>query len=216
MRVWILSAAVALVASAHATDSPQIPQYDEKVSVAADTAVSDHGAPDTKTTIRRFLNDTIVSSPGESRPAEVADEDADSPPMDIHSPSDHDRLIPLQANDVIGLTLAMIGLILAAGGGIGGGGILVPIYILILNFLPKHAIPLSNVTVFGGSIANTLLNWRKRHPVADRPLIDWDLIVVMERESLRFCVSFLQTALTPSCALTRIIENIQHQLCSER
>ena len=29
------------------------------------------------------------------------------------------------------------------------------------------------------------------------------------RESLRFCVSLLQTALTPSCELTRIIENMK-------
>jgi len=34
--------------------------------------------------------------------------------------------------------------------------------------------------VFGGAVANTLLNVRKRHPLADRPLIDWDLILVME------------------------------------
>lgn len=59
-----------------------------------------------------------------------------------------------------------------------------PVYILILGFLPKHAIPLSNVTVFGGAIANTLRNARKRHPTADRPLIDWDLIVVMEPPTL--------------------------------
>jgi len=39
---------------------------------------------------------------------------------------------------------------------------------------------LSNITVFGGSIANMILNTRKRHPLADRPLIDWDLILVME------------------------------------
>lgn len=50
--------------------------------------------------------------------------------------------------------------------------------------MPKHAIPLSNVTVFGGAIANTLRNSRKRHPAADRPLIDWDLIVVMEPPTL--------------------------------
>ena len=41
-------------------------------------------------------------------------------------------------------------------------------------------IPLSNITVFGGAIANTILNIRKRHPLADRPLVDWDLILVME------------------------------------
>lgn len=69
---------------------------------------------------------------------------------------------------------------MAAGGGIGGGGILVPVYILILGFPAKHAIPLSNVTVFGGAVANTILNAKKRHPLADRPLVDWDLILVME------------------------------------
>ncbi len=41
-------------------------------------------------------------------------------------------------------------------------------------------IPVSNITVFGGAIANMVLNVRKRHPLADRPLIDWDLILVME------------------------------------
>jgi uncharacterized membrane protein YfcA len=73
---------------------------------------------------------------------------------------------------------------LAAGGGIGGGGILVPIYILILGFSSKQAIPLSNVTVFGGALANTLYNIKRRHPNANRPLIDWDLIVVMEPPTL--------------------------------
>ena len=69
---------------------------------------------------------------------------------------------------------------IAAGGGIGGGGVLVPIYILVMKFTPKYAIPLSNVTVFGGAVANTVLNMSKRHPLADRPLVDWDLILVME------------------------------------
>lgn len=62
----------------------------------------------------------------------------------------------------------------------GGGGILVPIYILIFEFSPKHAIPLSNITVFGGALANMILNTQKRHPLANRPLVDWDLILVME------------------------------------
>jgi hypothetical protein len=87
---------------------------------------------------------------------------------EFSTPSDHSPLIPLQPSDLWGFTLAALGLILAAGGGIGGGGMLVPIYILVLGFLPKHAIPLSNVTVFGGAIANTWFNVKKRHPSADR------------------------------------------------
>lgn len=93
---------------------------------------------------------------------------------------DHAPLFPLTTSDYYGLGLTVLGLMVAAGGGIGGGGILVPIYILVMGFSPKHAIPLSNITVFGGAIANTVLNISKRHPLADRPLIDWDLILVME------------------------------------
>jgi len=89
-------------------------------------------------------------------------------------------LTPLQSSDYVGFFCATIGLMIAAGGGIGGGGILVPIYILVMGFSPKHAIPLSNITVFGGAVANTILNAPKRHPLADRPLVDWDLILVME------------------------------------
>jgi hypothetical protein len=67
---------------------------------------------------------------------------------------EHDALFPLTwPSDYIGLVLAVLGLMVAAGGGIGGGGILVPIYILVLGFSPKHAIPLSNITVFGGALA---------------------------------------------------------------
>ena len=93
---------------------------------------------------------------------------------------EHAPLLPLTRSDRIGFLLATVGLMIAAGGGIGGGGILVPIYILILGFSPKHAIPLSNITVLGGAVANTILNTPKRHPTADRPLVDWDLILVME------------------------------------
>jgi len=57
---------------------------------------------------------------------------------------------------------------------------LVPIFVLVMGFSPKHAIPLSNVTVFGGSVANFFLNRPKRHPQANRPLMDYDLILVMQ------------------------------------
>lgn len=92
----------------------------------------------------------------------------------------HPPLLPLTTSDYWGFFLATLGLMVAAGGGIGGGGILVPIYSLVFGFSAKHAIPLSNITVLGGAVANTVLNTPKRHPLADRPLVDWDLILVME------------------------------------
>lgn len=92
----------------------------------------------------------------------------------------HKALFPIDNSDKWGLGFASLALMIAAGGGIGGGGMLVPIYILVLGFKPKYAIPLSNVTVLGGSLANTMVNWKKRHPLTERPLIDWDLILIME------------------------------------
>jgi len=90
------------------------------------------------------------------------------------------KLLPLTTDKVVGFMLAAMGLTLAAGGGIGGGGIVVPIYLLVFALPPKHAIPLGAVSVFGAAVASTLLNVHRRHPLADRPVIDWNLILVME------------------------------------
>lgn len=114
----------------------------------------------------------------------------------------HKPLHPIDGWDLTGVGLACIGLMIAAAGGIGGGGILVPLYILVLGFDPKHAIPLSNITIFGGAITNTVLNLSKRHPDADRPLVDWDLILVMEplTSELPFPPSLpRQAPLAPRC-----------------
>ncbi len=71
---------------------------------------------------------------------------------------------------------------IAAAGGVGGGGILVPIYSTAWHFPTKLAIPLSNITILGGALANFLLNVTRRHPEPNihRPLIDFDLVLMME------------------------------------
>lgn len=90
------------------------------------------------------------------------------------------RLLPLTRRDVIGFMLSSLGVTLGSSGGIGGGGMVVPIYIVVFGLPPRFAIPLGSITVFGGSLAGLILNSRRRHPIADRPIIDWDLILVME------------------------------------
>jgi len=98
----------------------------------------------------------------------------DAPPEE-HLPP----LFPLGPK-TLGIVVAAVGLMVAAGGGIGGGGVLVPVYIMVCMFPAKLAIPLSNITIFGGSIANCFLNIQKRHPYTDRPLVDFDLVNIME------------------------------------
>lgn len=92
----------------------------------------------------------------------------------------HRHFWPLSWLDILTFFLATIALLLAAGSGIGGGGLLIPLLILVARFSTRDAVPLSNVTIFGGAISNFAINIQKRHPVADRPLIDFDLMLVME------------------------------------
>ena len=89
-------------------------------------------------------------------------------------------LLPIERQDIIGFMLASLGATLGSLGGIGGGGLVVPCYIIVTRLNLKQAIPLGSVTVLGGSLAALILNLRRRHPLADRPIIDWDLILVME------------------------------------
>lgn len=89
-------------------------------------------------------------------------------------------VFPLELRDYIGFTCAAISVILSIGGGIGPGAILLSVYIIVMDFPPKVAIPLSSVTGLGINTYGNLMNSRKRHPLINRPIIDWDLILVIE------------------------------------
>lgn len=121
----------------------------------------------------------------------------------------HKSLWPLGTRDFLGFGIATLGLFIAAGGGIGGGAILVPVYLIVLGFTPKNAVALSNITIMGGALANLMFNIRRRHATADRPLIDWDLILVMEPATILGAVfgGFLNK-LAPTWALTILLAGL--------
>jgi uncharacterized membrane protein YfcA len=62
-------------------------------------------------------------------------------------------------------------LLLVCSAGMGGGPVLMPIYLTLGAFTQQAAVALSNSTILAGSIANVLCNGRKRHPFKDRPLV---------------------------------------------
>jgi uncharacterized membrane protein YfcA len=68
----------------------------------------------------------------------------------------------------------------AVAAGIGGGGLLVPLYSLVLGVGTKHAIPISQATIFGVACGNVLYISRLGHPKANRPLIDYATVVLMQ------------------------------------
>ena len=48
------------------------------------------------------------------------------------------------------------------------------------GFATSAAVGLSNITILGGAISNLMFNAPRRHTLKEAPLIDWDLIMVME------------------------------------
>lgn len=99
-------------------------------------------------------------------------------------PLSHKPLWPLDSRDWWTLGIATLAIFVAAGGGIGGGGILVPLYASVLGFPAKYAVALSNFTIVGGAVANLFFNISRRHSFKPKPLIDWDLILVMEPSTI--------------------------------
>ena len=66
----------------------------------------------------------------------------------------------------------------------GGGGIFVPILIILGGFVTKEAVPISNALIGGASVANYMQMFRRRHPHADRPLIYYDIALLMQPATL--------------------------------
>ncbi|GAX28672.1 hypothetical protein FisN_33Hh054 [Fistulifera solaris] len=67
-------------------------------------------------------------------------------------------------NDIVGAIIWFITAGIAVSCGVGGGGVYVPLGIIILQFAPKPAAGLSQASIFGACIGGLILNTRSRHP----------------------------------------------------
>jgi len=81
---------------------------------------------------------------------------------------------------VLGIILITLGAVGAAGGGIGGGGLYVPLLIIVIGFETKEAVPVSQGCIVGAAMAHLILNAPKKHPLLDVPVIDYAALLVLE------------------------------------
>ena len=79
------------------------------------------------------------------------------------------------------ITTCILGVLitLAAGGGIGGGALFIPVLLLIYDLTAHQAVPLSKITIFGLAIGSYSVLYWKRHPTKDAPLIDYDFALLL-------------------------------------
>jgi len=77
---------------------------------------------------------------------------------------DSDNHYPFLWYDIAGTVLWFLTAGIATACGVGGGGVYVPMGILLLRFPPKPASGLSQASIFGASLGGIIVNIRKHHP----------------------------------------------------
>lgn len=65
-------------------------------------------------------------------------------------------------------------------GGVGGGGIFVPMLNLIVGFDSKSSAALSKCMIMAASAASVWYNLRVQHPYKDAPILDYDLALLFQ------------------------------------
>ncbi|KAL9460519.1 hypothetical protein AB3S75_003676 [Citrus x aurantiifolia] len=81
---------------------------------------------------------------------------------------------------VVSSIIGFFGAACGSVGGVGGGGIFVPMLTLIIGFDPKSSVALSKCMITGTAVATVVYNLRQRHPTLDMPVIDYDLALLFQ------------------------------------
>lgn len=81
---------------------------------------------------------------------------------------------------VVGSIVGFLGAAFGSVGGVGGGGIFVPMLTLIVGFDPKSATAISKCMIMGAAGSTVYYNLKLRHPTIDMPIIDYDLALLIQ------------------------------------
>ncbi|GFY82690.1 sulfite exporter TauE/SafE family protein [Actinidia rufa] len=81
---------------------------------------------------------------------------------------------------VLATVIGFFGSAFGTVGGVGGGGIFVPMLTLIVGFDTKSAAALSKCMIMGASASSVWYNLRVPHPCREVPIIDYDLALLFQ------------------------------------
>lgn len=81
---------------------------------------------------------------------------------------------------IVGSVVGFLGAAFGSVGGVGGGGIFVPMLTLIIGFDAKSATAISKCMIMGAAASTVYYNLKLRHPTLDMPIIDYDLAVLIQ------------------------------------
>nr|XP_043609296.1 sulfite exporter TauE/SafE family protein 3-like [Erigeron canadensis] len=81
---------------------------------------------------------------------------------------------------VLGTFIGFCGAAFGSVGGVGGGGIFVPMLSLIIGFDAKSSTAISKCMIMGAAASTVYYNLKLRHPTLDMPIIDYDLALLIQ------------------------------------
>lgn len=81
---------------------------------------------------------------------------------------------------VVATVIGFLGSACGTVGGVGGGGIFVPMLTLVVGFDTKSAAAISKCMIMGASTASVWYNLRVPHPMREVPIIDYDLALLFQ------------------------------------
>lgn len=81
---------------------------------------------------------------------------------------------------ILGTVVGFFGAAFGSVGGVGGGGIFVPMLSLIIGFDPKSSTAISKCMIMGAAASTVYYNLKLRHPTLDMPIIDYDLALLIQ------------------------------------
>lgn len=89
-------------------------------------------------------------------------------------------MFPLETKEWVGTIVFASFMLLANVGGIGGGGVAIPLAMTFFNLSMKPAIAISSFSIMMSTLARFFFNFKERHPdKRDACSIDYGLTIVM-------------------------------------
>ncbi|XP_058113870.1 sulfite exporter TauE/SafE family protein 3-like [Magnolia sinica] len=81
---------------------------------------------------------------------------------------------------IVGSIIGFFGAAFGSVGGVGGGGIFVPMLTLVIGFDAKSSTAISKCMIMGAAGSTVYYNLKLRHPTLDMPIIDYDLALLVQ------------------------------------
>jgi len=109
----------------------------------------------------------------------VKDSDCKSDEICTSGSCQHKNLFPsLTSVEIAAVFMFFLATVICTVAGIGGGIVFLPILMLMFNFSTQEAAPISITMVFFILLLRNLLSFKDRHPIRDKPVINYDIALI--------------------------------------